>query len=286
MSKILDVYSKALNEGKDKGLLSADLRILLAHDLGFKTQIEVLYHKDDEISQDNIDLFNSQFARLLNQEPVEYIINEANFLEHKLYVDENVLIPRMETEELVANISERILDYYDPRNYLVVADIGTGSGAIAIALKSLFPSWLLTASDISKPALDIAKRNAEENGTKISFLEGKSLEPYIKANMNLDIIVSNPPYIASKDKAQASVRNFEPSSALWLDKNDSVYEGVLANIDKVKKGTLLICFEIDDDITDFLDGLMDKYLTGIYRYKKEYIKDMNGFDRFLFIFLE
>ena len=73
---------------------------------------------------------------------------------------------------------------------------------------------------------------------------------------------------------------------MWLDESDSVYEGVLANIDKVKKGTLLICFEIDDDITDFLDGLMDKYLNGIYRYKKEYIKDMNGLDRFLFIFLE
>ena len=238
------------------------------------------------MDEKKIQLFNAQFARLLNNEPVEYIVNECKFLEFKLFVDNRVLIPRMETQEMLAILSERILDYYDPRNYLVVADIGTGSGAIAIALKSLFPSWLITASDISKPALDIAKRNAEENGTKISFLEGKSLEPYIKANMNLDIIVSNPPYIASKDKAQASVRNYEPSSALWLDESDSVYEGVLANIDKVKKGTLLICFEIDDDITGFLDGLMDKYLSGIYRYNKEYIKDMNGFDRFLFISLE
>ena len=286
MAKVIDVYSKAVNEGKEAGVYSSDIRVLLAFDLGFATEIEVLLHKDEEMDEKKIQLFNAQFTRLLNNEPVEYIVNECKFLEFKLFVDNRVLIPRMETQEMLAILSERILDYYDPRNYLVAADIGTGSGCLAIALKSYFPNWLVNASDISEKALEVAKINVDRHNTRAKLLQGDALTPYIEEKMKLDVIVCNPPYIASRERVQSSVKDFEPETALYLDKANSVYEKVFRDIGKVKKGSILLCFEIDDDIVSFLNGLIESYIKPIYKAKIDYIKDMNGFDRFLFIYLE
>lgn len=286
MAKVIDVYSKAVNQGKEVGVYSSDIRVLLAFDLGFATEIEVLLHKDEEMDENKIQLFNAQFARLLNNEPVEYIVNECKFLEFKLFVDKRVLIPRMETQEMLAILSERIVDYYDPRNYLVAADIGTGSGCLAIALKSYFPNWLVSASDISEKALEVAKINVDRQNTRVKLLQGDALTPYIEEKMKLDIIVCNPPYIASKERVQASVKDFEPELALYLDKENSVYEKIFRDHDKVKKGSILLCFEIDDDIVSFLNGLIESYIKPSYKTKIDYIKDMNGFDRFLFIYLE
>ena len=199
MPKIYDVYLQAMKEGKEKGVTSQDLRVLIAHEMGYPAPIDTLYHKDDQFTQNEI--FQKDFARLLDGEPVEYIINKATFLQHDIYVDRRVLIPRMETEELVANLSEMIMDYYDPRNYLVVADIGTGSGAISVALHSFFPNWLITASDVSPDALEVAKKNFETYHAPVRTLLGDGLSPYIEAHMNLDVIVSNPRqlYISTKN---------------------------------------------------------------------------------------
>lgn len=280
MPKIFEVYNKALNEGKEAGVLSNDIRTLIALDNGFKEPIDTLFYRDSEMK--NLPLFEKQFKRLLLGEPVEYVAEVASFLQFKLHVDRRVLIPRMETQELVAKISERISDWFDPRNFLVCADIGTGSGAIAIALKSLFPNWLCYGSDISKDALDVAKGNAEKYNLPIHFYEGDSLEPFIKEKMNLDIIVSNPPYILNEEEVQDSVKGFEPGSALWLDKNDSVYEKIFRDVYQVKKGEMMLFFEIGYDLEDYLTALMEKYLKD-YDYTFE--KDLNGLTRFLFVHL-
>lgn len=285
MKKIYEVYLEALKLCEPYHILSSDLRVLLAFDMGFASPIDTLYYKDKEMNEEQIALFNSQVERLKNNEPVEYIINEANFLDLKLYVDRNVLIPRMETTELIANLSEKIYDYFDPRNYLVVADIGTGSGAIACSIKNMYKNWLVSASDISSPALEVAKKNAEKYSLPISFYKGDSLKPYIERNMNLDIIISNPPYIVNKKDVQPSVSFFEPASALYLDFSSSVYEKILADVNKVKKGSLLIVFEIGYDLKEYIEDLCKKYL-GNYSYKLEFIKDLNDLDRFAFIFLE
>ena len=280
MPKIFEVYNKALAEGKEKGVLSNDVRILIALDNGFKEPIDTLFHRDSEMK--NLPLFEKQFKRLLQGEPVEYIAETASFLEFKLHVDKRVLIPRMETQELVAKISETITSYFDPRNFLVCADIGTGSGAIAIALKSLFPNWLISASDVSAAALEVARENAHKYNFPISFLEGDALSPYIKEKMNLDIIVSNPPYILNADEVQDSVKDYEPGLALWLDKSDSVYEKIFKDVGKVKRGEMLLCFEIGYDLEEYLIGLMGRYLDD-FEYKFE--KDLNELTRFLFVHL-
>ena len=279
MTKIFDVYLQAMKAGKEAGVTSQDIRVLIAHEMGFAAPIDTLYHKDEEFTKN--EQFQADFAKLMQGMPVEYVINEATFLHTKIYVDRRVLIPRMETEELIATLSERIMDYYDPRNYLVCADIGTGSGAILCALHSLFPNWLLVGSDISSQALEVAKKNVIDHGVKANLLQGPSLEPYIAAHMNLDIIVSNPPYIINRDEVQESVKRYEPAEALYLDKEHSVYEEIFRDYKKVKKGTLLMAFEIGYDLVDYLTGLMEKYLGD---YEFEFIKDLNGLDRILLVF--
>ena len=279
MPKIYEAYLNAMNQGKEHGVSSQDIRVLIAHEMGYAEPIDTLFHKDDEFTK--IQEFERDFAKLIQGMPVEYVINEATFLHTKLYVDQRVLIPRMETQELIANLSEKIMDYYDPRNYLVVADIGTGSGAILCALRSLFPNWLLVGSDVSKDALEVARKNIKDYNVNATLLEGKSLQPYIDAKMNLDIIISNPPYILNKEEVQDSVKNYEPESALYLTPENNVYEDIFKNYKKVKKGSLLMAFEIGYDLEDMLTKMMKEYLED---YEYEFIKDLNGLTRFLFVF--
>lgn len=280
MPKVGELYRAAVQRGKPLGVRSQDIRVLLARLQGYPEQIDILLRQNDEVKSH--EEFERGFERLAKDEPVEYVINEAEFLGHKLYVDQRVLIPRLETEELVSKISQEFPRYFDARNYLVGADIGTGSGAIAIALKSLFPHLLISASDISKGALEVAKKNFASNGVHVTTLEGDALSPYIEANMALDLIVSNPPYILNQDEVQPSVKNYEPAEALYLDKAHSVYEKIFRDYKKVKRGSLLMCFEIGYDLKDYLTDLMATYLEN---YEYEFINDLDGLLRFLFIYL-
>lgn len=278
MPTIGEVYNEAVRTAKEKGLLSADIRILIAFDEGLHEQIDVIYDRDKEMK--NPVTFSEQMKRLEKGEPVEYIIKDAQFLDRHLFVDRRVLIPRSETEELVANITEKIGDYYDPRNYLCCADIGTGSGAIAIALKDSFPNWIVMASDVSKDALDVAKINFGNCAPSIQAFLGDGLEPYIKQHISLDVIVSNPPYILNKEDAQDSVRDYEPGSALWLDKSKSLYESIFRDAHLVKKGSLFMAFEISPDLVEWLSALMKQHLKD---YDYEFVDDLNGNKRFLFV---
>jgi release factor glutamine methyltransferase len=280
MPKVGEVYEEALKKAKEKGLLSSDIRVLIAHDEGFGAQIDVIFNKDKEMRHPV--LFSSQMERLEAGEPVEYIINEATFLDRKLYVNEDVLIPRGETEELVSLITERVRDYFDPRNYLAVADIGTGSGCIALSLKDAFPSWVITATDKSPKALKVAKRNFLDAGVQITTMEGDALKPLIDSKSKLDILVSNPPYILHEGDAQRSVIDYEPKEALMIDLNDNVYKSVFEECQKVRGGDLLMFFEISPDLRGYLEDLMEKTLKG---YTAEFVKDLNGNDRFLIVYL-
>jgi len=166
--------------------------------------------------------FHQVVERLLLHEPVQYVLNEAWFCGNKLYVDERVLIPRPETEELVEWISN---DYTFPGNNITILDIGTGSGCIPISLKKRLPNASVWGADISEAALEVAKRNAASIDTEIIF---HHLDILNEDNWSLlppfDIIVSNPPYIPEKDKAQmqANVLQYEPAIALFVPDNDAL----------------------------------------------------------------
>ena len=218
-------------------------------------------------SKENID-------RLNNGEPVQYIVGNVSFYGNIIDVDKRVLIPRFETEELVENTVKYIKKY----NYKSIVDIGTGSGCIAITLKKFFPEILVDAVDISKDALEVAKKNANKNNVNINFYEGNLLEPL---NKKYDVIISNPPYIAYDEEIMDIVKNNEPHIALYASNNGLYYyEEILKNVYKYINNNGLIAFEIGYNQGEEIKKLASKYLN---KYDFEIKKDMTGKDRMVFI---
>ena len=166
--------------------------------------------------------------------PVQYIVGNVDFYGNIIEVNENVLIPRFETEELVDRVIKRLKD----KIRLDVVDLGTGSGCIAIALaKNL--DCAVDAVDISSSALEVAKRNAINNNVDINFYLGDMLKPL---NKKYDLIISNPPYIAYDEEIMNIVKYNEPSIALYADNNGLYYyEQILANCAKYLKKRRFNC---------------------------------------------
>ena len=174
------------------------------------SQVDIIMHKDDELSPFIKTKVDEVLERLLKHEPIQYIFNEAYFQGFTLKVTPHTLIPRPETEELVDIITKE-----NKKSDLHILDIGTGSGAIAIALARALPFPDVDAIDISEEALQVAKDNAESLKAKVNFIKADILcaTPPVES---YDIIVSNPPYISEEEYAEldAGVRDFEPRSAL------------------------------------------------------------------------
>ena len=196
--------------------------------------------KDFDLNDDEIEELNYIYEKISNHYPIQYIFNKAHFYGLDFYVDEHVLIPRPETEELVHSILSE-----NKQEILSVLDIGTGSGCIAISLKKHRPEWSVFAIDVSENALEVAKINALKNHTTIEFFNHDILPNtdffvdvnlYMETNdagpLKLDIIVSNPPYIPLKEKEQMSVSTvqFEPHLALFVeDSNPLLFYDKIAN---------------------------------------------------------
>ena len=166
-----------------------------------------------EVSQEDREQLKAIQEQLLAHKPAQYIIGSSDFLGLSLKVDERVLIPRPETEELV----ELILSE-NPESSLSVLDIGTGSGAIALALANSRPDWKITASDLSNDALALAAENAQFCNLSLTFVQSDCFEAI---SGSFDIIVSNPPYIseADKDEVGLNVLTSEPHIALFAEED-------------------------------------------------------------------
>ena len=204
--------------------------------------------------------------------PVQYIVGNVDFYGITLKVNSNVLIPRFETEELVSKVIEYARKFQKPR----IADIGTGSGAIAIALKKKIDCEVV-ATDISAKALEVAKSNALDNLASVDFKLGNLLEPL---DDKFDIIVSNPPYIAYDEEIMDIVKNNEPHIALYASNNGLYYyEEILKNVRNYLKDKYLIAFEIGESQGEALKELSKKYLNNEALIEK----DMQGRNRFAFI---
>jgi release factor glutamine methyltransferase len=156
--------------------------------------------------------------RILNHEPVAYITGRCHFATLELNVSPAVFIPRPETEELVFLIKERLTPYR--YQHLKALDVGTGSGAIAIALKKFFPAFAITAIDISQQALAVARENALQHHTPVEFHCINILETDVWNSF--DVVVSNPPYVpfSEKETMDKAVVNYEPHEALFVSNSD------------------------------------------------------------------
>ena len=220
---------------------------------------------------------NEAIKRLNNNEPVQYIVGNVDFYGYIFDVNKNVLIPRRETEELIEKVLKRIQEFNEP----VIIDVGTGSGAIAVTLSKKLNTHVY-ASDISNDALEVAKKNSFNNKANVSFLQGDMLEPYIKNNIKVDVIVSNPPYIKENEVIEDIVRNNEPHLALYA-KNDGLefYESILKNAKKVLNDKFLIAFEIGESQANDVKDLAKRYLNDVI---VEIEKDLSDKDRFVFVY--
>ena len=211
--------------------------------------------------------------KLNNGIPVQYIVGNVDFCGNIIEVNENVLIPRFETEELV----NKTVEYLNMFNNPHIVDLGTGSGCVAITLKKKI-NCVVDAVDISKEALDVAKKNALGNDVEINFYLGNMLDNLSK---KYDCIISNPPYIDKNEEVMDLVKNNEPHIALYADNNGLYYyEEILSKCKYCLKDKYLIAFEIGCNQGEDIKQLALKYFGNC-----EVIieKDIQGKDRFCFI---
>jgi release factor glutamine methyltransferase len=209
-----EILQEAAAKLAENGNSSAhrDSQLLLLHVLKLGRAF-LLIHREHELTAEQLAQFQQLLARRKANEPIQYILGEREFYGLRFEVNPGVLIPRPETEHLVEAALERI-PVDRPSS---IADIGTGSGAIAVALAHHRPLAQITALDISPAALEVAKRNAIANGVgdRVRFLESDLLNA-VKGEL-FDMIVSNPPYIADseRDSLESQVRDYEPPEALF-----------------------------------------------------------------------
>ncbi len=237
---------------------------LLAHSLHV-SDIWLISHDDKiiEVPKDFEEFIKKREAEY----PLEYIIQRTSFYGKDFYTDERVLIPRPETEILIDKVICTCKDLKSP----TIAEIGTGSGIISIMLALLLPNAKIIATDISKDALEVAKINAKEQGVleKIKFINCNLFDG---VNQDIDVIVSNPPYIKKDEKLEKNL-SYEPDLALFGgEKGDEILKQII-DIAIKKRVSILACemgYDQKEKITNHLKN---------YNLKAEFYKDLAGIDR-------
>lgn len=234
--------------------------------------------KEDIVTEKDAERFDEILRKLKKNKPIQYIFNKATFYGESFEVNESVLIPRPETEELV----DLILKQHSAQAGLHIMDIGTGSGCIPIILSKYLPGAQVTSMDISKEAIATARKNAGQLNAPVQFINADIFEwDYIFSEQQYDIIVSNPPYITPQEKAsmQQNVLAFEPELALFIeDSAPLIFYDVISTFalkHLAPQGDLY--FEINQYLGPQTKELIEK--KGFRPVKL--LKDINGADRMI-----
>ncbi len=242
---------------------------------------ERLFRKEKSLSTQQEKQLRNFTQQLLEKKPVQYVLQEAWFADMKFTVNEAVLIPRPETEELVELIFNDYKKNIHSTELFSILDIGTGSGCIPVALKKKIPNAVITAIDISEAAIVIAQKNAVDNDVNIHFIEEDFLDEYNWQSLEkYNYIVSNPPYIAQAESAsmEQHVLNYEPHLALFVADNDPLifYRKIAAlGITHLKKDGVIFV-EINQAL-----GKETIDLFASFGYQCVLKKDMQGKDRMI-----
>ncbi|MBR1729325.1 MAG: peptide chain release factor N(5)-glutamine methyltransferase, partial [Selenomonadaceae bacterium] len=239
-------------------------------------RLNLYLNSDRHLTDDHLFMYKKLIQRRLKGEPIAYIVGSKEFMNFDLTVDENVLIPRPETEILVEAVIDRLKNF---SGKIKIADLGTGSGAIAISIAKFIVNVEVEAVDISEKAIDIAKLNAINNNVadKINFHVGDLFDPIVDQKFNA--IVSNPPYIPSDiiNTLQSEVKNYEPRIALDGGADGlNFYRKIIDLSPKLLLKNGFIAVEIGYDQSELITNLIES--GG--RFKQiEVIKDLAGLDR-------
>ena len=236
---------------------------------------KILLADEIELDSNKEILFLDALNRLKTHEPIQYVLGKTIFMDLEFKVNSNVLIPRPETEDLVRLVLKEDLDGKK------ILDIGTGSGCIAISLAKNLPNAKVSALDISKDALEVARENARINNVNVEFINADIFK--YKSDKKYDVIVSNPPYVCESEKLlmKKNVLDYEPELALFVDDSDSlkIYESII-NFSKIYlKNHGGVFLEVNENK---LDELIDVcYQSGYIHYNK--VLDFNKKNRYIFL---
>ena len=257
------------------------LTIILEEFMGLQ-RIDMITKPDLEFSPEKTTLIIAAIHRLKTHEPIQYIIGKTNFFGYPFHVNEHVLIPRPETEELVNWIIRRVkeIEKNEALKPLSILDIGTGSGCIPISLRKNLKNTTVSAIDISEKAINIARANAKLNAVDIEFITQDILATNILPR-TYDIIVSNPPYVRASEKRlmQKNILNFEPEQALFVeDFNPLIFYHKIAQLSQsYLHDSGLLFFEINE----YLGSEMIELLQSLGFSDIELKKDMFGKNRMI-----
>ena len=248
---------------------------LLAEDYLKITRSKILLANEIHLNDSNQTLFLNALERLKTHEPIQYVLGKTTFMDLEFKVNNSVLIPRPETEELVRLMLKEDLDGKE------ILDIGTGSGCIAISLAKNLSNAKVTALDISIDALEVARENAELNNVVVEFIHADIFK--YQSDKKYDIIVSNPPYVSESEKLliKQNVLDFEPDLALFVDDVNPLkyYESILNFSSNNLNNTGRIYFEVNENYKHELNKLTQNYEYTII----EFNLDINMKTRFLIL---
>jgi len=255
--------------------IHSDLVNILLSNLLNLNSLELLNHLNDEVNSELIELYKKQIEAVKNKKPIQYVIGNVDFYGNIISINENVLIPRFETELLTQKTINYIKNKFDKK--IDIVDLGTGSGCIAITLKKEL-DCNVDAVDISSNALEVAKENIKNNNVDITLYQGNMLEPL---NKKYDVIISNPPYIAYDEEIMEIVKNNEPNIALYADDNGLYfYKEIIKNSKDYLNEKNIIAFEIGQNQgNDIKEYALKYYPDAIVSIEQ----DLQGLDRFVFI---
>lgn len=281
INQALNYYSKKLIEiTKDYKIAYIETQILISRSLNL-SKTKLISNALIELNENEINKIETLINRRLNFEPIAYITNKKEFYGIDFYVNNSVLIPRVETEEIIDLIKEYINKKIDKKNKKIsVCDIGAGCGNIAITLKKLFENADITAIEISEKAMQVIKKNCEnilQNKNSINIINADALS--FTPKNKFDIIVSNPPYVALKDKDNLQRDlNFEPENALYSGYDGmDFYRNFFNIIDRYLKYSGAFFFEIGFNQGKELINICESFNIKNVEIKK----DLSGKDRFL-----
>ena len=270
-----EAFQKRLNPFYDMGEINSFF-YLLSEAYLHKTRLDIALNPNDALNAEHMVLFQKALEQLAEEYPIQYIIGETEFMGLPFEVNEQVLIPRPETEELI----RWILHNENKAQTKSILDIGTGSGCIPIILANYFPNTKVSSIDISEKAIQVAKRNAIKNNVDINFLQYDILQIEVLEDI-YDIIVSNPPYVRESEKSSMhnNVLKYEPEMALFVSDEDPLI--FYQHIASLALNSLRIDGVLYFEINQYLGSVLCKLLEDIGFKNIELRKDMYGADRMI-----
>ena len=282
MCKVFEAlkWASSYLKGHNREEYAAEL--LLRHTLQV-SRSEMLIKFREDMEDEQFESFQKIVYLHAQGQPVQYIIGQEDFYGRAFTVNKEVLIHRPETEELVQSALARIDRLFGKNAALKLVDVGTGSGAIAVTMKLENPSLQVVATDLYEVSLSVAKQNAKKLGAEdIEFIQGDLLQPLMEQERNIDIVLSNPPYIPEGDIQTMSdiVTEFEPHRALFAGEDGLVlYKRLCEELPLVVKEKAIIGFEVGAGQSKAAAKLLE---TAFPQAKVEVQYDINGKDRMVF----